>query len=1065
MSARAPVFCGRLAATLAVLVAATVLAQESARSPASSAEAREQYRAAVALQNREVYELAAEEWSAFLKQHPRDPLAAKALHYRGICRFQLSNYGQAEADFQAVVNSRPDKELLESAYANLALAQYNRGQADGGRDERALEAALKTFATQLKQFPQGEYAPLAVYYQAEAQYVLGRIDEAIRSYRKFVSTQPQHRLRGDALYGLGVAQFEKDDVAAAGETFAAFLKEQPAHELTTEVEMRLGDALFAQERYAEAEPRFARAAQSAGFALADYAMLRRAACRFEEQDYAGAAASYAELVEAFPKSSYASTAALNAGKAWLREGKPRQAVGWLRRAWRAKGDTQIESAHWLARSLLQDKQYAEAQQIAEQALRQRPTGDLAIQLHLDRADALYWQPNRRAEAARAYAAVADDFATHPRAAWARYLAADTALGLGQHREAAGHAEAFLRSFAKHELTPKLLHALGEAKIQLKDHNAAANAFRTLLEQHDEPASRDAWRNRLALCLSLAGKHGGAIQSLQPHVDQFATEGARGEAEYLMGAAHVNLRQWPQAIAMLQRALGRESTGASEPFADRALYHLGQAQHGAGQKDDAIRTMQRLIASQARSPLLMQAQFRLAEYLSSGGQHAAAAEQFAKVVQQGGRAALVPHALLGLAAAQTQLGQLEQAKQTLARLLERFPDHATASQAFFARAVAREKNGDYEGALADLRRFLATNPQGAARSDALFVQGLAQAGLKQWPRALATFGSILQQDPEYAAADRVLYELAWAHQSKGDKQLASDAFQRMAEAYPNSPLAAEGLYRAGEFSYASQAYDSAAKLYKSAKSKASSAEIAEKADHKLAWCLFQQEQFDEARAVFAQQAEQFPQGELAGDAQLMVGECWFKLKKYEQALAALQTALQRKPSTSLHAAALLHAGQSASQLKAWRQALKFLETCASTYPESPYRDEVDYERGWAQYNSAQHEAAEKLFETLADRNNTDLGARARFMIGEIQMGSKDYADAVRTFFRVAYGYGYPNSPESFHPWQSGAMFDAARCLEQLGKRAAAVKLYREMLQNFPTSEHGEQARQRISELSQ
>jgi TolA-binding protein len=86
-----------------------------------------------------------------------------------------------------------------------------------------------------------------------------------------------------------------------------------------------------------------------------------------------------------------------------------------------------------------------------------------------------------------------------------------------------------------------------------------------------------------------------------------------------------------------------------------------------------------------------------------------------------------------------------------------------------------------------------------------------------------------------------------------------------------------------------------------------------------------------------------------------------------------------------------------------------------------------------------------------------------MLGEIQMGKKDYDDAVRTFYRVAFGHGNPDAPKEFHAWQAGAMFDAARCLEQLGKQDAAVKLYQDLTTTFPEHEQSTHARTRLAEL--
>ncbi len=73
-----------------------------------------------------------------------------------------------------------------------------------------------------------------------------------------------------------------------------------------------------------------------------------------------------------------------------------------------------------------------------------------------------------------------------------------------------------------------------------------------------------------------------------------------------------------------------------------------------------------------------------------------------------------------------------------------------------------------------------------------------------------------------------------------------------------------------------------------------------------------------------------------------------------------------------------------------------------------------------------------------------------MLGEMQFAAKEYDEAVRTFFAVAYGYGGREAPVDYHPWQAESLFEAARCLDQLGKPGAAAKLCRECVERFPKS---------------
>jgi TolA-binding protein len=126
----------------------------SAQQPAASSnEALQVYADAANFQNGEAFDLAAEEWQKFLKNHPTDPLAAKAQHYLGVCQLQLKQTEAAAGSFAAVIKNHPNFELLEDTWLNLASCQYTL--ASGGKPELYPQAA-DSFATLLKEFPKGQ---------------------------------------------------------------------------------------------------------------------------------------------------------------------------------------------------------------------------------------------------------------------------------------------------------------------------------------------------------------------------------------------------------------------------------------------------------------------------------------------------------------------------------------------------------------------------------------------------------------------------------------------------------------------------------------------------------------------------------------------------------------------------------------------------------------------------------------------------------------------------------------------------------------------------------------------
>jgi TolA-binding protein len=241
-------------------------------------------------------------------------------------------------------------------------------------------------------------------------------------------------------------------------------------------------------------------------------------------------------------------------------------------------------------------------------------------------------------------------------------------------------------------------------------------------------------------------------------------------------------------------------------------------------------------------------------------------------------------------------------------------------------------------------------------------------------------------------------------------------------------------------------------------------VEERALHKLAWSHFQQKQYQQAAEVFRQQLDEYPEADLSADARLMLAESQFQQGMHEEAMAGFTAALEGNPSSDqLRGLALLHAGQAAAQTKQWEKSLELLERSTRELPDSDYRDEVLYEQAWARQNLGQHEQALDLYQKVADTNQFELGARAQFMAGELMFANKDYQDAVRAYFKVVYGYGYPDSPESYHQWQSDAMFEAARCLELLNRPDAAKRLFAELIERFPNSNKLPAAKQKIAAL--
>jgi TolA-binding protein len=198
---------------------------------------------------------------------------------------------------------------------------------------------------------------------------------------------------------------------------------------------------------------------------------------------------------------------------------------------------------------------------------------------------------------------------------------------------------------------------------------------------------------------------------------------------------------------------------------------------------------------------------------------------------------------------------------------------------------------------------------------------------------------------------------------------------------------------------------------------------------------------------------------------MHAESLFKQQKYDAADAAFSQALARRPSSEEFVTlGLLHAGQAAAQLKKWDESLRRLSELTAKFPESSHVPEALYEQGWAKHNQRKFGEALKIYEAAAAKAPArEVGARARFMAGEVLFEQGNHKDAVRSFFQVAYGFSETSAPESIRTWQAAALYESGRCFEVLKDIEQAKKLYKELLDKYPQSDKVDLAKRRLTEL--
>jgi TolA-binding protein len=975
------------------LVSACAAAAEDA--PSTEA-ARAAYTAAAALQNREAWELAAEEWAALVAAHPHDPLALKARYYLGICQAKNDDWPAAAETLRAVLTTAADVETKSLARWELARGSFDQALRSPSREASA--AAVATLRDFLAEDKGPAHKDEAILFLGESLWQSGQREQAIAAWERFVKEQAASPRLPEALYALGVGQIEMNRPAEALATFKRFADAFPTHALADDVAIWRADAALAAGDPAQAERALAPVAAGDGRRAID-ALERLGAACWKQGRWAEAAAAYVDLSKKQPDPLQAAKALISAGRASLEAGMPDKARPLFERAMAAAGDTGADAAHRLVLVELDAGQPAKA------------------------------------------LAVADAFLAKPAAA-------------------AG---------GQRLLDVKAVRA--EALLAQGDHASSAAAYRDLIKAHADAPQRGTWQLREAVALASAKQWQQVHDRLSTPRPQLRGDAA-AEALLLDATALVELQQPKAAIPLLADI---DKQHASWTRRDEALLLGVRARRESGDTKAALVLAETLVKEFPASRFADVAWYRLGQLRQDAGRHDDAIKAFEKAVTtkpDGGRA---PWALLATGWCHEAAGRLADAIATWSRLIATHPDSAASDAAVLARGDAHYRQGDFPAGLADAERFLGSPRQRekitSATAEARMLAGLCLVGGKRYADAEKSFRRLLDEQPDSPAADRAAFEMGLAQSLGGRQDEAEKTLRMVVSRYPDSGRVADAWFEIGESRFAADRWDDAAAAYASAiqaaGTKQDAATLLEQARHKHGWAFAMKKDHAAAAKAFAEQVRLHPGGSLAADGQAMLGDSLFQSGDHAAAAAPLAAALAdpaKLSSDDLRGLALIRAGECAALRRDWPKSLALAEQLIRSLPQSPSVPQARYAAAWAKQNMGRLDEAIAAYRTLADGGRTELAARARLMEGEVLFEEGRHKDAIKAFFKVAYGFGDQQAPAAFHAWQAQATYEAARCFEALGEREQAAKLYAELLDRHPDSAQTKAARQRLDALA-
>jgi TolA-binding protein len=281
----------------------------------------------------------------------------------------------------------------------------------------------------------------------------------------------------------------------------------------------------------------------------------------------------------------------------------------------------------------------------------------------------------------------------------------------------------------------------------------------------------------------AGKYADAVLLWQAFVKDYANTPLAGEAFLRIGAAQVQLKNYPEAINTLNPLVDKQPK-----LADQTLLWLGKAHFGLALQADPMKPQDRETGLKKAAELLRSAADKSNQLIATDAE--------AKI-RRG-------EALLELAEVQIQSKQIPDAAGTFEVILNEKLLPARQEETHQRWVTALHLSGNYQRSDEQARKFLELYPESPLRLTVLFRYAenayqnalqiekrdnrLSEEAKKAYDEAQKRYESITSKEAEFERQHLARYGLAMCHFKKGELEKAQEQLEKIPDGERNGELA-------------------------------------------------------------------------------------------------------------------------------------------------------------------------------------------------------------------------------------------------------------------------------------
>jgi len=889
-----------------------------------------------------------------------------------------------------------------------ALEQYSSGHYDN---------AARQFAAFRAAWPQHASAPEAMFLQAGSSLGAGHDEEAIDLFAGFRDRYPSHPLASEARLTLGTYFYQSGAYDRAIETLQTVVDEELTAETAAKALYWMGESALAQGSFDRAIGYFTDAADR--YPDTDIAPVARYAVAYNHVargHFEEAARAFELLSARYPRSPYVESMGLALAEAYYEIGEYDRVIPEIdRRINRLNGEARERATFLVAESYNQLRNSQQAIVYYRRFTEDNPDSPFyrhavyGLAWNYHREEVYQWAAEQFHIVQNGHE---DDLAHR-----ARYFEGVNLALAVQFQRAAEAFEDVIRRWPEGSPTDQATFELGMARYQLRQWQAAADAFGVFVAQY-------------------------------PDSPRF------GEANRMLGESLVAVGDFDRAFVAYDAALAAEA--APKSLRDQVQFQKAWLQYRNGQFDEsgpAFMALYRLdkTGEQAGDALFWSAE----SYYQTGGLQRAAS-LFTQYLKEFPDHRQVAAAHYALAWTYFRQGQYTGAALEFERFLRQF--RGDNNLLLYARD-ARLRLADsyyalkqYDDAIRAYRRV-----EGEEEDYALFQIGQAQSNAGRNSEAIASFEK-LRSEYEYSPyREEAMYATGYLKFLEQDYEGAIAEYETIIQRFPEKDVAARATYGIADAQYNAGNWEEAEAAYRKILTDFPDSDLVIDAVGGVQYSLLAQDREDEVDSVVDSFAVRNPDSPILDELRFRQAELKYRDGRLPEALAQFQNYVATATSRDLLPDAYLYIGRIRAEMNEPDVAAQFFERLVDEYPNHPSSLEASQRLGAILLDQDRYGDALRLYRSLGQSagKNDIMKSESLYGEGMSLLGLGRSQDAEDLFNRVL--AGKPSSYEEVR-----AYLGLARVYDVTGRPSEATSHYRLVVRQSQ-GEPGAEALCRLGEL--